>query len=316
MEETSSNPGVHGIHHVTVIAGDPQDNIDFYTQVMGMRLVKKSINQDSPDTYHFFYADAVGSPGTDLTFFPWPGLPRTRNGYGQIVEVSFAVKPGSLKYWQIRLQEMGVELRDVEFRFGELTLPFEDPHGLGLALVETTDQRDFTPWAESPVPVEHQLMGMHCVRLWEKDLEPSEVLLENILGFKKIGDELGWHRFGVGDVSSGKLVELMQSDVRGSGGTGGIHHVAWRVTDTAEEMALREAIHKVGLQPTSQIDRFWFKSVYFREPGGALYELATDGPGFTVDESLSELGSSLVLPPWMEKDRKTIEAGLPPVTTP
>lgn len=309
---------VHGLHHVTAIAGAAQENLDFYVATMGLRLVKKSVNQDAPDTYHLFFADAVGNPGTDLTFFPWPGMPPAKLGIGFTVEVPFAVAPGSLAYWQERFAQTQVSFGKIETRFDEKVLPFKDPHGLPLALVETADAREFVPWEASPVPAAHQLRGMHAVRLWERDLKPTEMLLTQILGFTPIGTEAGWHRYGVDGGSSGKIVEVkeMPQERRGQWGTGGVHHVAWRVKDSAEEMALRNAIVQAGLWPSEQIDRFWFKSVYFKEPGGVLFELATDGPGFERDEKLAQLGEQLILPPWLEPQRQSIEAGLPRLEMP
>jgi len=320
MERPATPPAVRGLHHVTVVAGDPQENVEFYTGVMGMRLVKKSVNQDAPDTYHLFYADGVGSPGTDLTFFPWPDLPKSQPAPGQIVEVPFAVPPNSLEYWQQRFDEHGVTTGALETRFGERTLSFEDPHGLRLALVETDDERDFTPWEHSPVPEAHQVRGMHSVRMWQRELQRTEVVLTRVLGFEKVGEDDGWHRYEVRGGGSGafaevKVVEPPSGRVQ-VGGTGSVHHAAWRVRDTDEEKELRQFIARVGLQPTGLIDRFWFTSVYFREPGGVLFELATDGPGFTADESLGDLGTSLVLPPWMEDRRDEIEAGLPELEMP
>jgi len=309
---------VHGLHHVTAIAGDAQENLRFYAGVMGMRLVKKSVNQDVPDTYHLFYADAVGSPGTDLTFFPWPEMGPARPGIGMAMEVSFAVPVGSLDYWRQRFEQHGVRHDEVEQRFGQTALPFADPHGLPLALVESDDPRSFVPWSDSPVPPEHQLRGMHCVRLWERELAPTERLLTGYMGFAPIGVEQGWHRYGADGGGSGKLVELKElpEERRGAWGTGGIHHVAWRVRDGDEEMALRGAIERAGLRPTPQIDRFWFRSVYFKEPGGTLFELATDGPGFGIDEDMERLGENLVLPPWLEGRRRQIEAALPRLEMP
>jgi glyoxalase family protein len=311
-----SAPAVHGIHHVTVISGDPQENLDFYTGALGLRLVKKSINQDAPDTYHLFYADGAGTPGTDLTFFPWPKLPRATPGVGQVVEVPLAVPPGSLDFWQERLGAHGVAVEAVETRFGERTLPFEDPHGLRLALVETDDAREFVPWQRSEVPEEHQIRGMHAVRLWERALAPTETLLTDVMGFEKMGEEDGWHRYGADGGGSGRLVDVrvLPDAGRGGGGTGGVHHVAWRTHDDEEELAVRRAVERVGLGPTPPIDRFWFKSVYFREPGGVLFELATDGPGFARDEDPERLGEALILPPWLEAKRAQIEAGLPPLS--
>jgi glyoxalase family protein len=311
-------PSVHGIHHVTCIAGDAQENLDFYVELLGMRLVKRSVNQDDTGTYHLFYADRVGNPGTDLTFFPWPQMEPGRLGIGLTVEVSFAIAPGSMAYWQDRLQQYSVESGTPEIRFEETTLPFQDIHGLQLALVETSDERQFVPWENSPVPAEHQLHGMHSVRLWERKLEHTEKILIQRMGFVSLGAEDGWHRYGVDGGGSGKLIEIKElpEERRGQWGTGAVHHVAWRVNDSEEQMALREGIANAGLRPTPPIDRFWFQSVYYKEPGGVLFELATDGPGFDRDENMEHLGEQLILPPWLETQRKEIEAGLPPLEMP
>lgn len=309
---------VHGIHHVTCIAGDAQENLDFYVALLGMRLVKKSVNQDDPGTYHLFYADRVGNPGTDLTFFPWPQMAPGRPGIGLTVEVSFAIAPGSLAYWQERLQQYSVEHGAPEIRFGETTLAFKDVHGLQLALVETTDERQFVPWENSPVLAEHQLRGMHSVRLWERKLEHTEKILTQRMGFVLLGVEDGWHRYGVNGGGSGKLIEIKElpDERRGQWGIGSVHHVAWRVKDSDEQMSLREGIANAGLRPTPQIDRFWFKSVYYKEPGGVLFELATDGPGFDRDEDMEHLGEQLILPPWLETQRTEIQAALPSLEMP
>lgn len=311
-------PTVHGIHHVTAIAGDAQQNLDFYVGVLGLRLVKRSVNQDAPDTYHFFFADTAGTPGTDLTFFPWPRMAPAVQGVGMSTEVSFSVTPYSIAYWQERLDRYGVHVDALEQRFGETVVPFADPHGMRLALVATDAPIATVPWAQSPVPAEHQLRGMHSVRLWEKQLEPTAAFLGNQLGFTEVGSEDGWHRYSVDGGGAGKVVDVKElpHERRGAWGTGGIHHVAWRVADTAEEMAVRAAVVAAGLQPTQQIDRFWFKSVYFKEPGGVLFELATDGPGFDRDEEPAHLGEQLILPPWLEPQRAAIEAALPKVRIP
>jgi glyoxalase family protein len=309
---------VHGIHHVTCIAGDTQENLDFYVGLLGMRLVKRSVNQDDPGTYHLFYADRVGNPGTDFTFFPWPQMEPGRLGIGLTVEVSFAIPPGSLTYWQERLQRYNVEHGGSESRFGETTLPFKDPHGLQLALVETGDDRQFVPWENSPVPQEGQLRGMHTVRLWERKRAHTQAILTQRLGFRVLGTEDGWHRYGVEGGGSSKLIEIKElpEERCGQWGTGSVHHVAWRVKDSEEQMALREGIASAGLRPTPQIDRFWFKSVYFKEPGGVLFELATDGPGFDRDEDMEHLGEQMILLPWLEKERREIEATLPSLEMP
>ena len=309
---------VHGIHHVTCIAGDAQENLDFYVGVMGMRLAKRSVNQDDPGTYHLFYTDAVGTPGTDLTFFPWPNMAPARLGIGLAVEVVFAVPPGTLPYWQERLEQNQVPTSPLETRFGETALPFKDPHGLQLALVETADQRPFVPWEKSSVPPEQQLQGMYSVRLWERELASTEALLTQTMGFTHLGTEGDWHRYGVEGGGAGKVIEVKElpAERRGQWGVGGIHHVAWRTHDADEELALRQSIEGAGLRPTPVIDRFWFKSVYFKEPGGVLFELATDGPGFDADEDMEHLGEQLVLPPWLEAHRVEIEAALPPLQMP
>jgi glyoxalase family protein len=302
-----------GIHHVTCIAGDAQENLDFYTGVLGMRLVKKSVNQDVPDTYHLFYADAEGQPGTDLTFFPWPQMPDVRPGIGLSMEVSLAVPAGTLAFWSERLGRYGVTLYPEESRHGEAALPCSDPHGLSLTLVETSGRRDFTPWDKSSVPADKQILGVHAVRLWERDLDTTAAFLTNTLGFRANGEENGWHRFDVGRGGSGAHLELraLPEQPRGAWGVGAIHHVAWRVPNEDAQLAVRERVSAARRRPTEIIDRFWFKSVYFMEPGGALFEVATDGPGFTADEELATLGESLVLPPWLEQMRGEIEAALP-----
>lgn len=306
---------VHGIHHITCIAGDAQQNLDFYITMMGMHLVKRSVNQDAPDTYHLFYADGVGTPGTDLTFFPWPNMPPGRLGTGLTIEVPFAVLPGSIPFWKRRFADNDVVYDSPERRFGELTLPFQDPHGLHLALVETDTPPQSIPWENSPIPPEVQIRGMHSVRLWERELTPTEDLLIQCMGFTLLGSEDGWRRYAVEGGGSGKLIEIkaLPGERRGQWGIGSIHHVAWRVSDSPEQMTLRNAIENIGLHPTQQIDRFWFKSVYYREPGGALFELATEGPGFSHDEAIEHLGERLVLPPWLEGRRPEIEAMLPPL---
>jgi glyoxalase family protein len=306
---------ITGIHHITAIAGDPQENLDFYTGILGMRLVKKSVNQDVVNTYHLFYADGEAHPGTDLTFFPWPDAPPAVRGIGLAAEISLAVPAGSLGYWEERLSRYGIQLGSAEFRRGSRVLPVTDPHGQPIALVETSDPRDFAPWSRSPVPPEQQIRGLDAVRLLERDLLPTAEFLTTVLGFTYLGEENGWHRFGVGAGASGQHIEVRpQPDTRrGQWGVGSMHHVAWRVPDDATQLVVRNKVALAHRRPTDVIDRFWFRSVYFMEPGGVLFEVATDGPGFTVDEDLSTLGERLVLPPWLESQRDAIERELPPL---
>ncbi|MBA2686095.1 MAG: ring-cleaving dioxygenase [Gemmatimonadaceae bacterium] len=309
---------ITGLHHVTAIAGPAQENLDFYAGILGMQLVKKSVNQDDPSTYHLFYADGEGHAGSDLTFFPWAHMRRGRDGTGLTNEVSLAVPAGSLAYWNERLTKHDVKIGTQVMRFGERALPFTDVHGLALALVETSDAREFTPWGGSPVPIEHQIRGLHTVRISERNRSHTEQLLEMGMGFKVLAEENGWKRYALGDGGSGRIldVEELPSVARGAWGTGRVHHVAWRVDDDAAELAARTQLHEVGTQTTEVIDRIWFKSVYFSEPGGALFELATVGPGFEIDESADALGTQLILPPWLEPARAEIEKGLPVLAAP
>lgn len=308
----------HGLHHVTAIAGDPQENLDFYTGVMGLRLVKRSVNQDDPGTYHLFYADAEGRPGTDLTFFPWPAMRPAVKGTGHAVEVGFAVPEGSLEYWADRLAGAGAAVDEPGRRFGEPVLTFSDPHGLDLALTESAEPLETTPWSRSPVTERHQIRGFSAVRLSVRDLASTESFLTTVLGFSPAGSEAGWHRFGADGGGPSRRVEVQEipDGRRGAWGTGGVHHVAFRVADDAEQVELRERVAAAGRSPTPVIDRFWFRSVYFKEPGGVLFELATEGPGFAVDEDLERLGRHLILPPWLEPSRREIEAALPPLRGP
>ncbi|MDQ6808239.1 MAG: ring-cleaving dioxygenase [Verrucomicrobiota bacterium] len=309
---------VRGLHHVTAIAGPAQENLDFYVGVLGMRLVKKSVNQDDPGTYHLFYADAEGHPGTDLTFFPWAQMAPSRDGYGLSTEVSLAVPPGSLVFWSGRLQRYGVKTGAAETRFGQRALSIVDPHGLRVALVESEDSlgRPFTAWEESPVEVKHQIRGLESARLTEKDLALTQTFLTEQMGFSHVGVEGEWHRFAIEGGGSGKYVDVRETPAaqRGAWGTGSIHHLAWRVDDEAHQLAVRERISDAVGRVTPVIDRFWFKSVYFPEPGGVLFELATDGPGFAVDEDPTHLGETLVLPPWLEGQRAEIEKAVPKLT--
>ncbi|HET6403402.1 MAG TPA: ring-cleaving dioxygenase [Candidatus Thermoplasmatota archaeon] len=313
-----STTQVSGIHHVTAIAGDAQENVDFYAGLLGMRLVKRSVNQDDPATYHLFYADAEGHPGSDLTFFPYPQGRRARRGAGVTNEVVLGVPPGSLGWWKERLDAAGVRSERSD-RFGEPTLAFRDPHGLHLALSESQRllERPFAAWDKSSVPPEHQVRGIHAVRLLVHEAEPTVDVATGALGMRFAGHDGEWARYEGKDPASGYLEVRAQPDApRASGGIGSVHHVAWRVADDAEEAEVRAQVTEAGLDPTPVIDRFWFKSVYFREPGGILFELATDGPGFGVDEDILTLGESLVLPPWLEAARPQIERALAPLSLP
>ena len=310
-------PPVNGLHHITAIAGDPQENLDFYTGILGMRLVKRSVNQDDPSTYHLFYADAVGHPGADLTFFPWTMVAPPRIGHGLAVEVSLEVPSGTLDFWSSRLERYGIALRS-DSRFGERAAVMTDPHGLGLSLVEprTAGRRDFTAWDGGPVAGEHQIRGLHGARVWQREAAPSIDFLTGAMGLEQLGTEGEWTRFGARGGAGVLDVRETPAERRGAWGIGTVHHLAWRVDDEMHQHEIREAVVAAGARATPLIDRFWFRSVYFKEPGGVLFELATDGPGFAVDEDVTHLGETLVLPPRLQGMREEIEQQLPRLVMP
>ena len=307
---------VNGLHHITAICGKGQENVDFYAGVLGMRLVKKSVNQDDPGTYHLFYADAAGTPGSDLTFFPWEQMAPPLLGHGLAVEVSLEVPEESLAFWGERLEKYGTAAAKIETRFGRKVLPLVDPHGMRVALVAHETTRGFEPWPGSPVPVERQVRGLYGARLWQRDAAATATFIETTMGFERLAEEDGWTRYGFRHAAGVVDVRETPAERRGRWGVGAVHHLAWRVEDDAHQLAVREQVGTGGAAATPVIDRFWFKSVYFKEPGGVLFELATDGPGFTVDEDPAHLGESLVLPPFLEPQRDRIEAGLPKLTMP
>jgi len=303
--------GVNGLHHITAIAGPAQENLDFYAGVLGMRLVKRSVNQDDPGTYHLFYADAEGHPGSDLTFFPWAQLAPPHAGHGLAMEVELEVPVDSLDYWASRLTRYGTQPGAIATRFGQKVLPFSDPHGLKVALVEANTGRKFTPWDGGPVPGERQIRGLFGAQLWERDAAATAGFLTSALGFQRLATENGWTRYGFDNAAGVVDIRETPEARRGTWGVGAVHHLAWRVDDEQHQLDVRTRVLTGGAHPTEVIDRFWFKSVYFKEPGGVLFELATDGPGFGVDEDPAHLGETLVLPPWLESHRNAIEHALP-----
>jgi glyoxalase family protein len=305
--------GVNGLHHITAIAGPAQQNLDFYAGVLGMRLVKRSVNQDDPGTYHLFYADAEGHPGSDLTFFPWAHLAPPRAGYGMAMEVGLEVPDGSLHFWTERLEHYGTKAVR-ESRFGQNVLAFTDPHGLNVALTEVDAGRPFAPWAGSSVPSERQIRGLFGAQIWERDGSATAEFLTEVLGFQLTMQENGWTRYACPGAAGVVDVRDAPEARRGAWGVGAVHHLAWRVDDEDHQRDMRVRVESAQAQPTPIIDRFWFKSVYFKEPGGVLFELATDGPGFAVDEDPNHLGERLVLPPWLEAQRAAIEHALPPLS--
>jgi glyoxalase family protein len=283
-----------------------------------MRLVKRSVNQDDPGTYHLFYADAEGHPGTDLTFFPWSHYAPPRMGHGLAVEVSLEVPRNSLTFWGTRLEKYGVSVSSIETRFGDLALPFDDPHGLRVSLVESArpSRRAFTPWDGGPVPGERQIRGLYGARLWEREASASATFLTDVMGFERLAVENGWTRYGFADATGSIDIRETPEGRRGAWGVGSVHHLAWRVDDEEHQLDVRSHVERAGGHATEVIDRFWFKSVYFKEPGGVLFELATDGPGFAIDENSAHLGETLVLPPFLEAQRAHIEQVLPVLKLP
>jgi catechol 2,3-dioxygenase-like lactoylglutathione lyase family enzyme len=310
---------ISGLHHVTAIAGDPQRNLDFYVRLLGLRLVKRTINFDDPGSYHFYFGDARGTPGTILTFFPWPDAHRGNRGNGEVAATAFAIPPASVGYWLDRLNQNHVAVEREPDRFGEEVIRFSDLDGMQLELIATTPAAAVKAWADSMVPVEHALGGFHSVSAALEGYERTAKLLSDAFGYKMVKEAGNRFRFAAsGEEGAGKLIDLLciPDGRRGSGGAGSVHHIAFRAKDDEEQLAWREKIVEMGFNVSPVMDRSYFHSIYFREPGGILFEIATDPPGFTADEKLEELGNNLRLPRWMEKARAQIEETLPPITLP
>ena len=303
-----------GLHHVTAIAGDPQRNADFYTRVLGLRLVKRTVNFDAPDTYHLYYGDAAGRPSTLLTFFPWRDVPPGRQGSGLTTATAFGVPPGSLGWWQRRIAELGVDHDAPRTRAGEEVLTLRDPDGLVVDLVAAPgDVRSGWDGAAG-VPAEHAVRGLHAVTLSEALPERTAELFTGVLGMTPAGEDGDRTRFAMAGGGPGAVVDVA-ADRRSPGlqAGGTVHHIAFRVPDRTVQERWRAELVEAGLPVTEILDRQYFTSIYFREPGGVLLEIATDEPGFATDEPLLELGRALKLPPWLEPSRAQIERSLPPL---
>ncbi|HEU6441907.1 MAG TPA: ring-cleaving dioxygenase [Microvirga sp.] len=306
----------NGIHHVTAIAGPAQRNLDFYTRVLGLRLVKKTVNFDDPGTYHFYYGDEAGQPGTILTFFPWEHAAPGRLGVGETQETVFRVPEGSIGYWTHRLVEKGVPHEVPQKRFGETVLAFKDPDGMRLALVAVPGIETEPAWGTGEIPAEHAIRGFHSVSLLLDKAAPTGAILTDVFGFTEIGREGSLVRYKAGDTALGGIVDLREAGgfLRGRPGAGTVHHVASRAADDAAQAEMvRKLAENHGIHATEQKDRDYFRAVYFREPGGLLFEIATDDPGFAVDEPAESLGQVLKLPRFLEPSREAIEAVLPKV---
>jgi glyoxalase family protein len=334
--KNNSQGDILGIHHVTAIASDPQKNIDFYTQILGLRLVKLTVNFDDPTTYHLYFGDEIGRPGTILTFFPWPNASKGHRGTGQVITTSFLIPERSIDYWVGRLKNQKIGIQGPTRRFGdtEEVLTIYDPDGLELELVanKSAEDRTLHVWKEGPIPIEYAIRGFYSVTLSEVGYEHTARVLTNELGFKLIGQDESRFRFQISTAKDddanrnnskeyhhgSNIVDVLclPNTQYGMIGVGTVHHVAWRTSTDEQQRALRDKIVKAGLNATPVIDRTYFHSVYFREPGGVLFEIATNPPGFTIDEKAEVLGTHLTLPEWLEPMRKDLEKILPPVHLP
>jgi glyoxalase family protein len=304
-----------GIHHVTAISGKASRNVDFYTRTLGLRLVKKTVNFDDPGTYHLYYGDEQGAPGTILTFFPWEHAAPGRNGDGLTEETAFRVPAESMGYWTHRLIEKGVAHKPLEKRFGEAVLSFTDSDGMSLALVGVAGASGEPAWSDGTIPAEHAIRGFHGVTLMLEKAAPTGAILTGVFGFKETGREAHLVRYET-EGALGNVVTIRETEgfLAGRMGRGSVHHIAFRAADDAQQAEMAKKLRAdYRLMPTEQVDRNYFRSVYFREPGGILFEIATDQPGFAVDEPLATLGRALKLPPSLESHRREIEAALPPI---
>ncbi|PWJ54541.1 glyoxalase family protein [Dyadobacter jejuensis] len=303
---------INGLHHITAIASDAQRNVDFYVGVLGLRLIKKTVNFDAPDVYHLYYGDREGTPGSVLTFFPYAGLQRGRKGGGQLTYTAFSIPKASLAYWMDRLTSFGIPYSSPYSRFDESYLRFEDYDGMGIELV--ANQNDLRPgWDNGKIPLDYSIRGFYTATLNEFFIDKTIALLTDVMQHKLIAEETDLWRFEALKGGPGNYVDVKKSskDVRALQGAGSVHHIAFS-TDTDEtQLEIREKLLTAGFHPTEVLDRNYFHSIYYREPGGILFEIATNPPGFTVDESLSELGTGLKLPEWYEARRSDIEAELP-----
>lgn len=304
---------VLGIHHVTAIAGNAKRNYDFYTKVLGLRFIKKTVNFDDPNTYHFYYGNETGAPGTILTFFPWEGIQTGRRGSRQVTEIGYSVPAGSLEFWQQRLEKHNIIYNKVAEKFGEQYLTFLDPDGLKFELTVAKNGDSRPAWTTTEIAEEQAIRGFHNVTITSNKIEKTAEVLTDILGFRLQETVVNRSRFVSETVQEAGIVDLVEGpgEMAGHVAGGSVHHVAFRVKDEQTLMQYRDRIVAMGLHITEKIDRNYFYSLYFREPGGVLFEIATDNPGFTVDEPLNELGTHLMLPPQYESNRVQIEGVLP-----
>jgi glyoxalase family protein len=313
------NSKIPGLHHVTAIASDPQRNLDFYVGLFGLRFVKRTVNFDDPGTYHFYFGDRRGTPGTILTFFPWPGARRGIRGTGQVEATAFAMPPDSIGYWLERFKQHHVTAERTSPRFGEEVIRLIDPDGLLIELIASSSHGQVDLWPDSPVPAEHALHSFHSVSAALEGYERTARLLTESFGYRLVDESENRFRFAsANDSALGRIVDLLclPDAAMGRVAAGSVHHIAFRAKDQAEQLQWREHLVDLDYNVTPVIDRTYFHSIYFREPGGVLFEIATEPPGFTLDEKLEELGTHLCLPPSMESARSQIEEILPPIQVP
>ena len=304
-----------GLHHVTAIAGNAKKNFDFYTKVLGLRLVKKTVNFDDPGTYHFYYGNESGEPGSIITFFPWEGITSGRIGTGQATSTSFVIPEDSIPFWLNRFQEYGVTYNNPSSRFDEEVIVFLDPEGLKLELVSNKTKDFREPWGSSEISKDKGIKGFYNVTLSLEGYEVTANLLTDLLGYELLDEHINRFRFINKNIETANIIDLvcLPSGKRGVVAGGSVHHIAFRVANEDAQLNVRELLIEKGFNVTPQLDRSYFKSVYFREPGGVLFEIATDPPGFTLDEELNQLGRNLKLPTWLESRRKEIEEVLPEI---
>ena len=304
---------IQGLHHITAVARNPQANVDFYERVLGQRLVKTTVNFDDPGTYHLYYGDEIGTPGTIMTFFPWPNMHKGRRGNGETTEVAYAIAKASVDYWVARLEKHNVTVKEVTTRFGEKVIHFDDSEGIHLQLVATDDPSTIQYWSNGSVPAEHVLRGFHSVTLWLDEVGPTAELLIDQMGYEFVEKEGNRYRYKAASNDRGLYIDIEErpGEKRAAFGAGSIHHIAFRTVDDEEQLEYRDVFMRSGQMVTEVKDRQYFHSIYFREPGGVLFEIATDAPGFLYDEPIEELGDNLKLPTWLESKRAYIEGSLP-----
>jgi glyoxalase family protein len=311
------NP-IKGLHHITAVTRDAQLNVDFYRNVLGQRLVKKTVNFDVPDTYHLYFADETGTPGSVLTYFVWPNVKRGQHGNGETAALAYNIPSASIGFWRAYLKDKGIPVLPTEQRFGAEVLSFDDPDGMRVELIASDAEAAVRVWEEGPIPAVHALNGFHSVTLWLEDIEPTADLLINEMGYTFAGQEGNRHRFTGGAGALANTLDILHRPLQPEDmphesvfGAGSIHHIAFRVPSDESQLEYQASLRAAGYAVTPVRDRSYFHSIYYHEPGGVLFEIATETPGFAVDEPLNSLGEALKLPQWFEPNRSAIEEGLP-----